>query len=58
MTHLGPCIKCVISDSIDGYGRCTNCDRPEATEEEKQKIFKYEREYCKVRHQEGKRNGN
>lgn len=58
MNPFEPCIKCVISDSIDGYGRCTNCKEPEATKEEKRKIFDNESKHRKVMREEGQRNGN
>ena len=33
-THTGVCKKCIKEDMMDGWGRCTNCVEPSATEAE------------------------
>ena len=32
--NTGVCKKCIVKDLIDGWGRCSNCKEPEATEDE------------------------
>jgi hypothetical protein len=47
----GPCVRCVLADRIDGWGRCTGCARPEATDAEREAVVDAER----VRNREGQK---
>ena len=45
------CLRCVVADRIDGWGRCTGCALPDATDAEIKAAAEAER----VRNQEGRK---